>query len=88
MIKWLKNKVHEWTRDTDIDEIDFVRSTRLQSGYIRLDLYIGVGGYVVESIIYDKVKDEDMVSLYIINEGENLGDRITKIITSEQLKLR
>jgi len=87
MINWFRQKIHHWTRDRSDDIEDCRHSVRLSSGYIRLDFYIADGGYVIESIIYDKVKDEDLVNLYIIKEDENLGDRISKIITSEKLKL-
>lgn len=52
---------------------------------IRLSVYSASGGMVVETKTYDRQKDRQNTQLYIINDTEQMGDELNKIITMVSL---
>jgi hypothetical protein len=87
----LKQKIRNWLmNDPDdyypgsisIDE----SSSPIDSNGFRLQVYKANGGVVVETKTYDRRKDENRNSLYVITEDKDLGEEIGKIITMENLK--
>jgi len=87
----LKQKIRDWLmNDPDeyypgsinIDE----SSSPIDSNGFRLQVYKANGGVVVETKTYDRRKDENRNSLYVITEDQDLGEEIGKIITMENLK--
>ena len=58
----------------------------INSSGFRLQVYKASGGVVVEATQYDRRKDENRNSLYVVTEDKDLGEEIGKIITMENLK--
>ena len=53
---------------------------------LHFTVYIANGGRVVETRKYDRIKDRHHNGLYIINNDQDFGREIDKIITMESLK--
>jgi hypothetical protein len=95
IIKWFKKKVISWVKD----DWNSVRSecvpspTTLGSNSplrefgngVQLSIFKANGGYVVEFTTYDRKKDETIRNLHLINSEEDIGDKLSKIITYETL---
>lgn len=87
MIKWLKRKVLRWAWDVEEDPIEIGRNGRvLDTNSIRIDIYRGEGGLAVETLVYNKQKDINFIGFHIVHDDENLGDKLSKIITAESIK--
>jgi len=89
----LKNLILKWAdaiyqRETDkIETIGFDRSPRIDSDKgITFSVYKANGGMVIETRFYDDVKDRNRRGLYIINDEQDIGHELAKIITIESLK--
>jgi hypothetical protein len=52
---------------------------------IRLSVYSASGGMIVETRTYDRQKDRMNTQLYIINDTEQMGEELNKIITMVSL---
>lgn len=100
-MNWLKLKLRNWVNTAqDIEDMNYVsqkmasatsiaigRGPSLDSDKgIRFQVYKANGGMVVETSVYDRVKDRHHNSLHIITDGQDLGKEIAKIITMETLR--
>jgi hypothetical protein len=100
-MNWLKLKLRSWINSAqDISENEYVsmkmasansisigRGPSLDSDKgIRFQVYKANGGMVVETSMYDRHKDRHHNSLHIINDEQDLGKELAKIITMETLK--
>jgi hypothetical protein len=54
---------------------------------LNFKVYSAVGGKVVEFRRYDRHKDRNDTTTYIITNDQDFGERISKIATMEKLKL-
>jgi hypothetical protein len=86
----LKQKIRNWLMN-DEDEyasmpISIDETPHIDSNGFRLQVYKANGGVVVETRTYDRRKDENLNSLYVITEDKDLGAEIGKIITMENLR--
>ena len=87
MIKWIKHKILFWCYDIDIEPKEVGRDGRcLETNYIRIDIYRGEGGLAVETMVYNKKKDENNIGFHIVHDNEELGNKLSKIITAESIK--
>jgi hypothetical protein len=87
MIKWIKRKILWWCFDVDEEIVEVGRDGRvLESNYIRIDIYRGEGGLAVETVIYNKKRDENIIGFHIVHDDEELGNKLSKIITAESIK--
>ena len=87
MIKWVKRKILHWAWDIEEEPIEVGRGNRcLESDYIRIDIYRGEGGLAVETMIYNKKKDINHIGFHIVHDDEDLGNKLSKIITAESIK--
>ena len=87
MIKWIKKKILWWCFDVDDETAEVGRDGRvLESNYIRIDIYRGEGGLAVETVIYNKKRDENIIGFHIVHDDEELGNKLSKIITAESIK--
>jgi hypothetical protein len=87
----LKQKIRNWLMDDPDDNFSCAISVddsyeSLDSNGFKLQVYKANGGVVVETRTYDRRKDENRNSLYVITEDKDLGAEIGKIITMENLK--
>lgn len=79
---WIMNDDHDY--DHDVPQI--IEQDRLSSDGMRFQLYKAAGGFVIEVRAYDRRKDENINSMYVITEDKNLGEELGKIITMESLR--
>jgi hypothetical protein len=86
----LKQKLRNWLMDDSDDDypcsISVDDTPSIDSNGFRLQVYKANGGVVVETRTYDRRKDENYNSLYVITEDKDLGAEIGKIITMENLR--
>ena len=66
--------------------VSSVDESKLHSEGMRLQIYSASGGFVIETRKYDRRKDENITSMYVITEEMDLGNEIGKILTMESLK--
>ena len=52
---------------------------------IRLSIYSASGGMIAETKTYDRQKDRQNTQLYIVNDTEQMGEELNKIITMVSL---
>ena len=86
----LKQRFLNWLQDTDNEgpqaESLYVEADRFQSDGIRMQIYKASGGYVVETRGYDRKTDRNNSSMHVINDEQDLGDALGKIVMMEALK--
>jgi len=91
MFKWLAKKIRNAEQEHTISA---AKSTNLvavdDSGEgedpIRFELTSAVGGRILRVRRYDRRKHESDVQTYVIPQGEDVGERVTKILNLELLK--
>lgn len=86
--KRLRNWLFEEKESADdyIGQDISVSEDRFNSDGMRLQVYKGSGGFVVEVRGYDRKRDESMNSMYIITDEKDLGEELGKIITMESMR--
>jgi len=91
--RYLGTKIRSADQDCYVNEVKLARSTvsvrdsdDLSSNPINFRMYKANGGWVVEFRQYDHKTDRHGTALYVINNEEDLGNNISKIITMEALK--
>jgi len=89
-LSW-KQRFRNWLNsDYDSDQLevgqDISPSDELGSEGMRFQLYRAAGGYVVETRYYDHKQDRHHHKLHIINDDQDVGQSIGKIITMESLR--
>ena len=85
---WIRNYFVNFDSDRELRptlEVDSDGS-RLQSNGMRFQVYKASGGFVIETSSYDRRKDERNHNMYVVNEDEDLGNKIGQIITMESLR--
>jgi hypothetical protein len=65
-----------------------IHNDRIESNGINMKLYVANGGYIVEFLRWDNVKDRHLNELHVINEGEKLGERLSEVIVQYILSNR
>jgi hypothetical protein len=84
---WLRN----WLNRSSENEINISRSLAVKESEslsgepLRIQVYAANGGMVVETRTYDRQKDRTNTNLYIVNDGEDLGNELGKILTMASL---
>lgn len=88
----LRQKLRNWLMNDSEDDIYApvesigIDVPSIDSNGFRLQVYKANGGVVVETRTYDRRRDENNNSLYVITEDKDLGAEIGKIITMENLR--
>ena len=86
----LKQRFRNWLNDSNEDDqyinIPQIEESRLQSDGIRLQIYKASGGYVVETRGYDSKTDRNRCNMHVINDEQDLGDALGKIVMMEALR--
>ncbi len=85
----LKQRLRNWLMDSNevhADQGIYVEEDKFHSDGIRLQIYKASGGYVVETRSYDRKSDRNNHSMHVINEQEDLGDRLSKIVMMEAMR--
>jgi len=85
----LKQKIRNWLMDEeDYDSIPLAihEVPSLDSEGMRFTVFKANGGFVIETRTYDRRKDENNSSMYVITEDKDLGAELGKIITMESMR--
>jgi hypothetical protein len=87
----IKQRIRNWLmNDTNtiggLEQDHYVETDRFSSDGMRFNLYKASGGFVIETRSYDRRKDENVNSMYVITEDKDLGEELGKIITMESLR--
>jgi hypothetical protein len=98
-MKWFKKMLWRWTyQGQELEEqnakvsrgLVATRDSEAVCGddpILNFKVYSAVGGKVVEFRRYDRHKDRNDTTTYIITNDQDFGERISKIATMEKLKL-
>ena len=98
-MKWFKKMVAKWAHQgrNFADEDSIVRPSKLYTRddcevvsddpILNFKVFSAVGGKVVEFRRYDRQRDRNDTTTYIITNDQDFGERISKIATMEKLKL-
>ncbi len=84
-----KQRIRNWLIDADesvSNDSLYVEADKFSSDGIRLQIYKASGGYVVETRGYDRKTDRNHASMHVINEDQDLGDALGKIVMMEALR--
>ena len=87
---WLKKKLRNWINEEDYITLDdrVIRGREEPDAEcIRFKVFKASGGTVVQTDIYDRRADRQYNNLYVIVEGQDIGNELGKILTFESLKL-
>jgi hypothetical protein len=68
------------------DEIVSSDSPSLAADKMRFQLYKSVGGYILESSVYNRREDENQHTLYMIKEEEDFATQVAHAIMMEMMK--
>jgi hypothetical protein len=87
----LKQRFRNWVLNQNDDAIEYEKPTReseerFHSDGMKLQVYKGSGGFVVEVRNYDRKRDENNNKMYIIHDDKDLGEELGKIITMESMR--
>ncbi len=84
----LKQRFRNWLNDSNEieDNSMYVEADKFSSDGIRLQIYKASGGYVVETRGYDRKTDRNNSSMHVINDDQDLGDALGKIVMMEALR--
>lgn len=86
IIKWA-DAIYQKENGNGVISIGVDREPSIQSDKgITFSVYKANGGIVIETRFYDDVKDRNRRGLYIINDEQDMGHELAKIITIESLK--
>ena len=89
--KWFAKQAKKaWEAERNNNERNYVDNTiksgrlvadnRLDSNGINMKLHVANGGYIIEFQRWDNVKDRHFNDLHVINDSENLGERLSEVI--------
>jgi hypothetical protein len=87
----IRQKLRNWIMSDDY-ETDFsgnaicVDERHLSSDGMKFELFKANGGYIVETRYYDSKSDRHHNKLHIINDENDIGEALGKIITMESLR--
>jgi hypothetical protein len=86
-----KQRIRKWLLADDnelvsMEQDSYVEADKLSSEGMRFTLYKASGGFVIETRAYDRRKDENVNSMYVITDEKDLGEELGKIITMESLR--
>lgn len=66
--------------------VDSIPSNQISKEGMNFTIHPAAGGYILEYRVYDRKNDRNDNKLHIINEDQDLGESIGKIITLEILR--
>ena len=92
MINWIRNKLQTFVfknliinEEININNVEEDNSVNLPDP-LEFKVQTAQGGTIVEVSSWDRKKDESVVKLHIIPEGEDIADAIGKIVLMEMLR--
>lgn len=79
---------HEENNLIHLKPVGMSSSDRISADGINMKLHVANGGYIVEFHWYDDRKDRNLTELHVINDGEDLGQRLSEVIVQYILSSR
>ena len=64
----------------DLKPVGIGSLNRIDANGINMKLHVANGGYIVEFHRYDDRKDRAFNELHVINDGDDLGQRLSEVI--------
>ena len=94
-MKWLKRRLRNWLNSEEdcypVEAISVGRNrislSEMESPSVNFKVMKANGGIIVETSRYDRQRDRHETGLHIIQENQDLGESLAKIVTFENLKL-
>ena len=92
-MNWLRKKLVAWLSANENTDYPIrggelaVKERSIDSTGFNLRVYKASGGTVIETNVYDRVKDRHHNGLYVITDDKDLGAELGKIITMENLRV-
>jgi hypothetical protein len=85
---WLRNWLYNFDSDSQKKTISSVRQSDDPDTErcLHFKVWFANGGKVVQTNRYDRVKDRNQTSMYVITEDQDFGHEINKIVTMESLR--
>ena len=85
--QWLQKPFEDEEVKLSTNKVSISRDSdgQLSSDPLRMNIYSASGGFIVETRTYDRHKDRNNTNLYIVNDGNDLGEELGKIITMASL---
>jgi len=85
-----RQRLRNWLNKDESEELivakDIQVSHQLESDGMRLQIYKASGGFVVEARRYDRHKDQNINSMHIVTDDQDLGEALGKIVMMEALR--
>ena len=93
-MKWFKRKLRNWLNsEEDCYPVEIspgrarISLSDIESPSVNFKVMKANGGIVVETSRYDRQRDRHETALHIIQDNEDMGNALGKIVTFENLKL-
>ena len=90
MIRKSLQRLVRWANSYDqvfqTKSVDSISSNQISKEGMNFTIHPAAGGYILEYRVYDRKNDRNDNKLHIINEDQDLGESIGKIITLEILR--
>ena len=87
--RWLRN----WLHNVDSDGPAKASASIIRASddpdterCLNFKVWFANGGRVVQTSRYDRVKDRNQTSMYVITDEQDFGQEINKIVTMESLR--
>lgn len=84
----LRQKIRNWLFQDQENEVELALPVgrdsddpQLHGDPIRLNVYVANGGTIIETRVYDHKLDHHRNTLYVVNQDNDLGEELSKIIT-------
>ena len=91
-MRWLKRRLRNWLNEPDYDrgserpisvkETDHIEAEPV----INFRIYSAQNGKILEFSKYDRAKDRNDRSVYIIGKGEDVAEKVSKCLSLELLR--
>ena len=87
----IKQRLRNWLLNDDDEQLAYASdieepANHLESEGMRFNLFKASGGFVIETRTYDSRNDRHLNKMYVIHEGDDVGEQLGKIITMESLR--
>lgn len=85
----IKQRLRNWLNDDQEDDyvsLQPVETNQLDSDGMRLQIYKASGGFVVETRRFDRRTDQNINTMHVITDDQDIGDALGKIVMMEALR--
>ncbi len=84
--RWLRNWINNVEVEPKPQLVSVTDDNPDMEKSLNLRVWFANGGKVVQTHRYDRVKDRNNTSMYVITDDQNLGRELEKIITMDSLR--